>query len=73
MDLAAFPRVFPQFVVVRAFSIFVVFFAKSVVFCIRFEKVCLGSNVRPSIFMSLFVRGVVLFIVSRSFLERSVG
>ena len=52
---------FPQCVVVRAFIIFVVFFALSVLFCMCFEKVCLGSNVRPSIFMFLFVGSVVLF------------
>ena len=43
----------PQCVVVSAFSIFVVFFALFVVFCICFAKVCLRSNVRPSIFMVL--------------------
>ena len=35
---------FPQCVVVSAFSIIVVFFALSVVFCICFAKVCLGST-----------------------------
>ena len=47
---------FPQCIMVSAFSIFVVFFALSVVVCICFGKVCLGSNVRPSIFM-VFVCG----------------
>ena len=64
---------FPQCVVVSAFSIFVVFFALSVVFCICFAKVCLGSNVRPSIFIVLSV-GSVVFIVSLSFVvECSAG
>ena len=46
---------FPQCVVVRAFSICVVFCALSVVFYIRVEKVSLGSNVRASIY--IFVCG----------------
>ena len=58
---------FPQCVMVSAFSIFVVFFALSVVFCICFAKVCLGANVRPSIFMILSVGSVVLFIVKSQF------
>ena len=57
----------------RAFSIFVVFFALSVVFWICFAKVCLGSNVRPSIFMVLSVGSVVLLIVSLSFVKCSAG
>ena len=36
---------FPQCLVGRGFSIFVVFFNLSVMFCICFEKRCLGSNV----------------------------
>ena len=40
---------FPQCVVKRAFSIFVVFFALPAVFCLCFAIVWLGSNVRPSI------------------------
>ena len=56
-----------------AFSIFVVFFALSVVFCICFAKVCLGSNVKPSIFIVLSLGSVVLFIVSLSFVECSAG
>ena len=55
------------------FTIFVVFFTLSVVFCICFEKVCLGLNVRPSIFMILSVESVVLFIGSLSFVECSAG
>ena len=55
------------------FSIFVVFFAFSVVFCVCFAKVCLGWNVRPSLFMVLSVGSVVLFIVSLSFLKCSSG
>ena len=47
-----------------AFSIFVAFFALSIIFCMCFAKVCLGSNVRPSIFMVLSVESVVLCIVS---------
>ena len=58
-------------VVVRAFSIIVVFFALSVVFCLYFEKVCLMSNVSSSTFMSLFVGSVALVIVSLSFIECS--
>ena len=42
---------FPPYVVVGAFSIFVAFFAFSVVFCTCFARVCQGSNVRPSIFI----------------------
>ena len=43
---------FSQCVVVSAFSIFMVFFALSIVFCMYFAKrKCLESNVRPSIFM----------------------
>ena len=38
---------FPQCVVVSAFSIFLVFFAFSVVFCICFAKVFLGSGDYP--------------------------
>ena len=38
-----------------AFSIFVAFFVLSVVFCMCYEKVYLGSNFRPSIFYG-FVR-----------------
>ena len=57
----------------RAFSNFVVFFTLSVVFCMCFAKVCLGSNVRPSIFMVLSVESDVLFIVSLSFVECSAG
>ena len=34
---------FPQFVGVRALSIFVVYFALPAVFCMCFEKLCLGS------------------------------
>ena len=37
------------------------------------KKVCLGSNVRPSVFMVLSVGSVVLFIVSLSFVECSSG
>ena len=40
-------------------------------FCICFAKVCLESNVRPSIFMVLSVESVVLFIVSLRFIEYS--
>ena len=60
-------------IVMRAFSIFVVFFALSVMCCMCFEEVCLGSNIRPCIFMFLFVGSVVLFIVSISFVECSAG
>ena len=64
---------FAQCVVVRGFSIYVVFFALSVLFCMCFEKVCLESNVRLSIFMFLFVGSVLLYIVSLSFVECSAG
>ena len=56
-----------------AFSIFVVFFALSVVFCMCLAKVCLRSNVRHSIVTVLSVESVVLFIVSVSFVECSAG
>ena len=72
MCLVAFPCI-PQRVVVSAFSIFVVFFLLSVVFCTCFAKVCMGSNVRPSIFIVLSVGSVVLFIASFSFVECSAG
>ena len=62
---------FPQCVVVRAFSIFVVFFALSVGFCICFEKVCLELIDRPSIFMFFFAGSVVSFVVSLSFVDCS--
>ena len=42
---------FLQCVVVRAFSIFVVIFSLCF-FCMCFEKACLGSKVRSSIFIS---------------------
>ena len=35
--------------------------------CLCFAKVCLGSNVTPSIFMFLSVGSVMLFIISLSF------
>ena len=64
---------FPLCVVVGAFSLFAVFFALSVRFCMRFEKVYLGSNVRHNIFMFSFVGNVLLFIVSLNFVECSAG
>ena len=60
---------FPPCVVMGAFIIFVVFFALSVVFCMCSVKVRLGLNDRPSILRSLFVRSVVLFIVSFIFVD----
>ena len=73
MCLAAFPWIAPSVLVVRAFSIFVVFFAWSVVFCMCFKKMCLGSTVRLSSFTVLFVGSVMLFIGSLSFVECSDG
>ena len=64
---------FPQCVVVRDFNIFVMFFALSDVFCMCFEKVCLRSNIKPSIFMFLSMGSVLLFIVSLSFVECPAG
>ena len=49
------------------------FFALSVMVCVSFKKVCLVSNVRPSIFRSSFVGSVVLFIVILSFVECFAG
>ena len=46
---------YSQCVVMSAFSIFVMFFALSVVFCLFFAKACPRSNVKPSIFIVLFV------------------
>ena len=46
----------PQCVVVRAYSIFVVFFVLSVVFRMCFENVYLGHNAKPNIFV--IVRGI---------------
>ena len=59
--------------VVSTFSIFMVLFALSDVFCICFAKVCLGLNVRPNIFMVLSMGSVVLLIVSLNFVECSAG
>ena len=73
MCLVMFPLNFPKCVEVSAFSISVVFFTLSDVFCMYFVKVCLGSNFRPSIFMFLFEGSVALFIVSLSFVECSAG
>ena len=44
-------------------------------FCMCFAKVCLGSNVRPSklVCLFLFVGSVALFIVSLSFVECFAG
>ena len=56
---------------VRACSISVVFFALTMVFSVCFENACLGLNVNPNIFISLFVRSVVLFIVIFSLVEYS--
>ena len=56
---------------VSYFSIFVVFLALSVEFCMCFENVCLESNANPDIFMSLFIESVVLLIVSFNLVECS--
>ena len=45
------------------FIIFVVFLALSVVFCMCFENVCLGSNASLNIFTSLFAGSVLLLIL----------
>ena len=54
--------VFPQCVVVSAFSILNVVLALFVVFCMCLLKVSLGSKMSPNIFESVFVGSVVLFI-----------
>ena len=58
--------VLPQCVVVRAFSIFSVGFARFSVFCVCCAYVSLGSSVSPSILGCLSVGSVVLFILSVS-------
>ena len=58
-----------QCVQVRAFSSFVVFFVLSVMF----EKVYLGSNVRPNIFMSVLMVSVLSFMVNFRFVECSAA
>ena len=45
-----------------AFSIFVLFFALSVAFCMCFKNVCLGSNVNPG-YLCLFLWRVLCYLL----------
>ena len=65
--------VFPQCAVVSAFSIFSVFLALFVVFCMCLLKVNLGSKVTPSILGSMCVGMVVPSICSVSVVLYSAG
>lgn len=65
--------VLPQCAVVSAFSIFSVFLALFVVYCMCLLKVNLGSRVTPSILGSVRVGRVVPFICSVSVLLYSAG
>ena len=70
--LSSFSLDFPQCVVVRAFSIFVVFFACLSCFVCVLRK-CVWGQRLELIFVCFFVESVVLFIVSLSFVDCSVG